>query len=192
MQIFERLRGLQDESLQGRIVEALDQGQEALAQIVLEREIENVTQAARTGSETQLQEAIEQAKEANVPIQKLENAMETLNQLTCARMRLDLQSALDSDDEAEIRGALKEARSVLSFEELEEANNKLETLLLLRELSEAQAVRRCLLLLTPIPVAVEVSCDMLNIGGAMVCVCVRFVVMPYFVMGTIRDCTPPS
>ncbi|CAL1164731.1 unnamed protein product [Cladocopium goreaui] len=132
-----KTESLQDESLQGRIVEALDQGQEALAQIVLEREIENVTQAARTGSETQLQEAIEQAKEANVPIQKLENAMETLNQLTCARMRLDLQSALDSDDEAEIRGALKEARSVLPFEELEEANNKLETLLLLRELSEA-------------------------------------------------------
>eukprot|EP00435_Cladocopium_sp_Y103_P055268 s992_g18.t1 len=128
---------LQDETLQGRIVDSLDQGQEALAQILLEREIENVTQAARTGSETQLQEAIEQAKEANVPIQLLENAMETLNQLTCARMRLDLQSALDSDDEAEIRGALKEARSVLPFQELEEANNKLETLLLLRELSEA-------------------------------------------------------
>lgn len=132
-----KIESLQDESLQGRILEALDQGQEALAQILLEREIENVTKAARTGSETQLQEAIEQAKEANVPIQKLENAMETLNQLTCARMRLDLQSALDSDDEAEIRGALKEARSVLPFEELEEANNKLETLLLLRELSEA-------------------------------------------------------
>lgn len=129
-----------DDDLQERIELALGQGQAALSQILLEREIENVARAARTGSETQLQEAIEQAREANVPMQQLENAMETLSQLTCARVRLELEAALDSDDEAEIRRALKEARSVLPLEELEEAKNKLETLLLLRELSEARYV----------------------------------------------------
>ncbi|CAJ1334134.1 unnamed protein product [Effrenium voratum] len=138
------------EGLRERREEALGAGQAVLAELALERELMNVARAeaiseqelmnvarAEAISEQDLREAIDQAREANVPSSKLEPATETLQQLTVQRLRADVAQVELSDDEAEIRELLQEAKVLLAPEELEGARERLATLQLLRELSEA-------------------------------------------------------
>ncbi|CAJ1385221.1 unnamed protein product [Effrenium voratum] len=124
------------EGLRERREEALGAGQAVLAELALERELMNVARAEAI-SEQDLREAIDQAREANVPSSKLEPATETLQQLTVQRLRADVAQVELSDDEAEIRELLQEAKVLLAPEELEGARERLATLQLLRELSEA-------------------------------------------------------
>ena len=59
------------EKLLGQVEEALQRGQEALSGLVLAREVETLAAAQRSGSESRLREAIEQAREANVAPESL-------------------------------------------------------------------------------------------------------------------------
>ncbi|CAE7348112.1 unnamed protein product [Symbiodinium natans] len=126
------------ERLRVDIQEKITEGQAALNQIELDRELEQVEEAMKSGNETQLRKAIEQAREASVLPQDLEEASMALGQLTSERLRRKLQLMVVCEDEDEVREVLKEARAAqISGEEVEKARDRLTDLVLVRELTEA-------------------------------------------------------
>ncbi|CAE7194491.1 unnamed protein product [Symbiodinium sp. KB8] len=119
------------------LVESLEQTEVALNCILVDRALKNLKEVMGSGDEAQLRDAIQAARDVELPLSQLEKAEKALTEMVQERELKVLRSATVGDDETQLRNAIKEARLAgladLPTDDVDKAQDALNELILARE-----------------------------------------------------------
>eukprot|EP00439_Symbiodinium_sp_Y106_P063124 s3316_g9.t1 len=119
------------------LVESLAQTEVALNCILVDRALKNLKEVMGSGDEAQLRDAIQAARDVELPLSQLQKAEKALTEMVQERELKVLRSATVGDDETQLRNAIKEARLAgladLPTDDVDKAQDALNELILARE-----------------------------------------------------------